>query len=73
MVGLDVRLEDGRDPAPLRLRHLDVLLDEVDVAVHHRQLARRLAAEQIGGAGSFVVEELPEEHVLSVGVRGSGS
>ena len=62
VVGLDVRLQHGGDPGALGLGELDVGVDQIDVGVYDRQLALALAAQQVGGAGRFVVEELAEEH-----------
>ena len=63
MVGLHVRLEDRDDRDALGLGQRDVVVDQVDVRVDDRELAVALAAEEIGGAGGLVVEELSEEHV----------
>ena len=62
VVGLHVGLEDGDDRHALRLGERDVLVDEIDVRVDDGELPVRLAAEQIGGAGRVVVEQLAEEH-----------
>ena len=63
VVGLHVRLQHRRDPRALSLGQGDVGVDQVDVGVDDRDLAAALAAEEVGGAGRFVVEELSEEHV----------
>ena len=62
VVGLHVRFEHGHDRNPLRARERDVLVDQVDMRIHHREALLRLAAEQVRGAGGVVVQELPEEH-----------
>ena len=72
VVGLNVRLEDGGDRHVLGLGERDVLVDQVDVGIDHGELASALAAEQIRGAGGFVVEQLAEEQGRLRG-RGSGS
>ena len=71
VVGLDVRLEHGDDRDALRLGQRDVVVDEIDVRVDDRELAVRLAAEQVGGAGGLVVEELAEVHGTKVRARGA--
>jgi hypothetical protein len=65
MVGLDVRLEDGGDPRPLRFGQRDVVVDQLDVGIDDGELADRLAAEQVGGAGGVVLEQLAEQHGLT--------
>jgi hypothetical protein len=45
----------------LRLRSRDVVVDQVDVGIDDGELPDRLAAEQIGGAGRLVLEELAEQ------------
>ena len=62
VIGLDVGLDHGGDLRALRLRGGDVVVDEVRVGVDHCELARRLTAEQIRGAGRLVVQELTEVH-----------
>ena len=66
MVRLDVGLEDGRDHGALRLGERDVLIDEVYVRVDDGELPDGLAAEQVGGTGAAVVQELAEVHGTSV-------
>jgi len=56
VVGLHVGLDDGRDPGPLGLGAGDVLVDEIHVRVDDRERPLALAAQQVGGAGGFVVE-----------------
>ena len=56
----------GDDRDALRLGERDVVVDQVDVRIDDRELAAALAAEQVGGAGRLVVEQLSEEHVASV-------
>ena len=63
VVGLDVRIEHGDDRHALGAGQPDVLVNEVDVRVGDRELAVRLAAEQIRGARALVVQQLPEVHV----------
>lgn len=62
VVGLHVGLEHGDDRHCLSLGERDVPIHEVDVRVHYGELAVGLAAEQVGGAGSFVIEQLSEIH-----------
>ena len=62
VVRLHVRLEHGDDRDALRLGERDVLVDEVGVRIDDGELRLRLAAEQVGGAGSVVVQELAKEH-----------
>jgi hypothetical protein len=64
MVGLNVGLDHRGDLRPLGLRADDVLIDEIQVGVDDGELTNRLAAEQVGGAGRLVVEELAEVHLL---------
>jgi hypothetical protein len=63
VIGLDVGLEHRGDPRALRLRAGDVPIDQVDVRVHHGELARGLATEQVRRASRLVVQELAEEHL----------
>jgi hypothetical protein len=72
VVGLNVRLEDGGDRRGLGVGERDVLVDQVDVRIYHGQLASALAAEQIRGAGGFVVEQLAEEQGWPPGRRDPG-
>jgi hypothetical protein len=65
VVGLNVRLEHRDDRDALSLGQFHVLVDQVDVGVDDGELAPRLAAEQVGGAGGVVVEQLAEEHGLT--------
>jgi hypothetical protein len=62
MIGLHVRLENRHDRHTLGLGERDVLVDQVDVRVYDGELATGLAAEQIGGAGGLVVQQLSEVH-----------
>jgi rhodanese-related sulfurtransferase/predicted transcriptional regulator len=55
-------LEHRDDRDALGFGDADVLVDEVGVRVDDRELAVRLAAEQVGGARTVVVEQLSEEH-----------
>ena len=50
-----------REVDALRLGQCDVVVDQIDVRVDDRERAVALAAEQIRGAGGFVVEQLAEE------------
>ena len=63
MIGLHVRVEHRDDRDALRLRQGDVVVDEINVRVDDGELATCRAAEQVGGACGFVVEQLSEEHV----------
>lgn len=63
VVSLHVRLEHGDDRHALRLGQGDVVVDQVDVRVDHRERAVALAAQQIRRTRRLVVEQLPEEHV----------
>ena len=65
VIGLNVRLKDGDDRDALRLGQRDVVVDEVDVGIDDGELLLRLAAEEIGGAGRLVVEELSEIQALT--------
>ncbi len=58
-----MRLEDRDDRRACRGRGREVVVDEVDVRVDHREALVRRASEQVGGAGRLVVEQLAEEHV----------
>ena len=69
VVGLHVGLEHGGDRRALRLGEGDVVVDQVDVGVDDRELSLALAAEQVGGAGGLVVEQLAEEHRVLQGGR----
>ena len=62
VVGLDVGLDDGHDLRPLSLGAGDVLIDEIRMGIDDRELPLALAAEEVGGAGGLVVEELSEVH-----------
>ena len=62
VVGLHVCLQRRRDPRALGIREGDVGIDQVGVGVDNRHLAAALAAQEVGGARRFVVEELSEEH-----------
>ena len=62
MVGLHVCLEHGDDLRALRLGQREVLVDEIDVRVDHREGAVCLAPEEIRGARGLVVQELSEVH-----------
>jgi hypothetical protein len=57
-----VGLEDGDNRVALLLGQSDVLIDQVDVWIEDGELALALAAEEVGGASGFVVEQLAEEH-----------
>jgi hypothetical protein len=65
MVSLDVRLEHSGDPRALRFGERDVVVHQVDVRIDDGELADRLAAEQVGGTGGVVVEQLSDEHGLT--------
>ena len=65
VVGLDVSVEDGGDRRALALGECDVVVDQVDVGVDDGEGAVRLAAQEVGGAGGLVVEELAEVHGAS--------
>jgi peptide deformylase len=60
-----VRLEDRDDRDALRLGQRDVFVDQVDVRVDHREPGFGLAAEEVGGTGRLVVQQLAEEHHLT--------
>jgi hypothetical protein len=62
VIRLNVRLDHGDDLRALRFRGGDIVLDQVHVGIDDGELPGRLAAEQIGGAGGFVVQELAEVH-----------
>jgi hypothetical protein len=66
MVGLDVGLEDCDDRDGLLLSQRDVIVDQIDMWIDDREARLGLASEQIGGAGSLVVEELTEKHALGL-------
>src|SRR3954451_1595967 len=70
MVGLDVRLEHGDDRAALGSGGGDVLVDQIYVGIDDSELRPALTAEQVGRAGSVVVEELAKEHGTKVRVSG---
>jgi hypothetical protein len=62
VIGLHVRLEHRHDRDALGVGQRDVVVDQVDVRIHDRELAVRGAPQQVGGARRLVVEQLPEEH-----------
>jgi|SRR3954451_8829904 len=62
VVGLHMRIEDGDDRRTLGFGQSDVLVDQVDVRIDDGELRVRLAAEDVGGAGGGVIQQLPEEH-----------
>ena len=62
VVRLHVRLEDGDDRNSLSLSERDVVVDQIAVRIDDGELRLRLAAEQVGGACSVVVQELAKEH-----------
>ena len=62
MIGLYVGLEGRDDRDALRLGQRDVVVNQIDMRVDYRELGLGLAAEEIGGAGRLVVEELAKEH-----------
>jgi rhodanese-related sulfurtransferase/predicted transcriptional regulator len=61
VVGLHVRLEDGDDRHVLGVGEGDVPIDQIGMRIDDGEPAATLAAEEIRGAGGFVVEELAEE------------
>ena len=63
VIGLDVRLEDGRDRRARPLGGVEVALDELDVRVDDRELRVRETPEQVAGAGRLVVEEGAQDHL----------
>ena len=65
VVGLHVRLEHCDDRDALRLGQCDVVVDQIDVRIDHREPGLGLAAEEVGGAGRLVVQQLAEEHGLT--------
>jgi hypothetical protein len=70
VVGLDVRLQQGDDRDALSLSECDVVVDEIGVGVNDRELLLRLAAEEVGGTGGLVVQQLAEEDGTRVGAVG---
>ena len=56
-------LEHRDDRNALALRQRYVVVDEVDMGIDDREPAAALAAEQVGGAGGVVVEQLAEVHL----------
>ena len=67
VVGLHMRLEGGDDGGALCIGQGDVVVDEVDVRIDDREPLLRLAAEEVGGAGRALVQELSKEHAPKVG------
>jgi hypothetical protein len=65
VVGLHVRLEHGRDWCADGCGGREVLVDEIDVWIDNGQLADGGAAEQVAGAGTGVVEERSQDHLVS--------
>jgi hypothetical protein len=66
VVRLHMRLEHRDDRHPLLLGERDVVIDEIGVRIGDGERALGLAAEQVGGAGRVVVQELAEEHHRTV-------
>ena len=60
VIGLEVRLEHGDDRHALALRLLDVGIDQVDVGIDYGEALLGLAAQQVGGTGGVVDEQLSE-------------
>jgi hypothetical protein len=65
VVGLHVRLEDGRDGRARALRRLQIAVDELHVRIDDRERGAGEAAEQVARAGRLLVEEGTEDHCLS--------
>ncbi len=61
VVGVRVRLEDGRQPDAASLRLFEVLLDPV-CGVDYDRNAGVLVTDEVGGAAEIVVDELLEQH-----------
>jgi hypothetical protein len=61
MVGLDVRLENVRDPHRLLRGGFEVRLDVV-LWIHHSAGACAASAEQVAGAAGLRREELAKNH-----------
>ena len=61
MIGMRVRLEDGREPYALPLRHVDVPFDRVRRVDDHRG-PRAFVADDVGRTAESLVDELPEDH-----------
>src|SRR5438067_10031271 len=55
-------VQDGDDLRSLRLGDGDVLIDQIGMGLDHGEGAVGLAAEDVGGAGRVVIEQLAEEH-----------
>jgi len=62
VVSLHVSLDHRNDRRALTRGEADVLIDQIHVRVHDRELAVRLAAQNVRGAGSLVVEQLSKVH-----------
>src|SRR5215211_7638071 len=65
VICLEVRFENADDGDSLRLRQLDVGVDQVYVGIDHRELGLARAAEEVGRASRVVSEKLSEEHGLT--------
>lgn len=63
VVGLEVRFQDGGDPAALAFSGREVFIDQVRMRIDHGQLAGAVATEEVRGAGGLVVQKLAEEHI----------
>jgi hypothetical protein len=57
-----MRLEHSDDRHALAPGELEIGVAKVDVRIDHRERLLGLAAQQVGGARRFVVEQLAEEH-----------
>ena len=70
VVGLEVRLEHRDDRHALTLGLLKIRVDKIDVGIDDGEAPLRLAAEQVGGAGGVVVEQLAEVHAARLRTDG---
>jgi molybdate transport repressor ModE-like protein len=67
VVGLNVRLENGRDRGPDSLRLCEVRVDELRMRVEHGELRTREATEQVARTRGRLVQKRPEDHGITVG------
>jgi hypothetical protein len=61
VICLEMGLEHGGDRNPLALGQRYVVSDQINVRIHHRELAVAFAAEEVRGTGGVVVEELAKK------------